>query len=85
MKLRGEFFMAARCYPVLRLGVSCGRACLVWFLTKRIVMEVMPGSGGGFGSRLVFELVGGAVGGGDVVALAEIHRLVDRAAFSEAM
>ena len=71
--------MTARCYPGLRLLVSCDRACLVRCLAER---EMDVTGSGGFGVRLVFELVGGAFGGGDVTALAEIDRLVDRAAFS---
>ena len=45
-------------------------------------MYVMTGSGGGFGSRLVFELVGGAIRRRDVAALAEIDGLIDRAALA---
>ncbi len=44
--------MAARCYPGLRLGVSCDRACLWQFLAE---WEMVVTGSGGFVVRFVFE------------------------------
>ena len=45
--------------------------------------EVGVSSGGCGGRGLVFELVGAALVGEDVVARTDIHRLIDRSAFTK--
>lgn len=61
-------------------GVYCATGLASWVPAGRLV------SGGcrfyGYCFALVFELIDGAVGGGDVGALAEIDGLVDTAALS---
>ena len=75
----GKFSMTARVAPVaLRRVVRPGLplACLA----EGVVGDGMNRSGRCLDVALVFELVGGALAGRDIAALADIHRLVDGAA-----